>query len=72
MFFVILHTYRLFSTKNEGSSCDTSIDICLFEQRNVAYCRMNVKKLKPILMIMNMLIRVDLWHDRKTIHLDIC
>ena len=25
------------------------------------------KKLKPMLMIMNMLIRAELWHDRKTI-----
>jgi len=46
MFLVILHTYRLFSTKNEGSSCDINIGICAYEQSNAEYSRMNGKPIK--------------------------
>jgi len=68
MFLIILHTSRLLITKNEGSSCDSNDEICAFEQSNALYSHMNGKKSKPMSMVMDLLIRIDSIHDRRSIH----
>jgi len=68
MFLFILHTERLLLTKNEESSCDLGIEICAFESSSASYSHVDGKKLKPMLMVMNMLIRIDSIHDRKSIY----